>query len=69
MIRRNVMVDITELIPSADRFCEKSTRALKNWGRITALSTNRLLRNTDNASPVFGRSRAVSPSTKTILKT
>ena len=69
MIRsRNTIVERTEEIPSATGSAKKAAFAPKKEGRTAALITKRDFLVTESASPVFGHSRAVSPSTKTYWK-
>ena len=65
---RNTIVERTEEIPSATGSAKKAAFALKKEGRTAALITKRDFLVTESASPVFGHSRAVSPSTKTYWK-
>lgn len=62
---RNTIVERTEEIPSATGSAKKAAFAPKKEGRTAALITKRDFLVTESASPVFGHSRAVSPSTKT----
>lgn len=55
-------------IPSATGSAKKAAFAPKKEGRTAALITKRDFLVTESASPVFGHSRAVSPSTKTYWK-
>ena len=69
MIRsKNTTVERTEEIPSATGSAKKAAFAPKKEGRTAALITKRDFLVTESASPVFGHSRAVSPSTKTYWK-
>ena len=65
---RNTIVERTEEIPSATGSAKKAAFAPKKEGRTAALITKRDFLVTESASPVFGHSRAVSPSTKTYWK-
>lgn len=65
---KNTTVERTEEIPSATGSAKKVAFAPKKEGRTAALITKRDFLVTESASPVFGHSRAVSPSTKTYWK-
>nr|WP_278416165.1 hypothetical protein [Mediterraneibacter faecis] len=69
MIRsRNTIVETTEEIPSATGSAKKAAFAPKKEGRTASMITKRDFLVTESASPVFGHSMAVSPSTKTYWK-
>ena len=65
---KNTTVERTEEIPSATGSAKKAAFAPKKEGKTAALITKRDFLVTESASPVFGHSRAVSPSTKTYWK-
>ena len=66
-VLRAVEIEAEE-IPSATGSAKKAAFAPKKEGKTAALITKRDFLVTESASPVFGHSRAVSPSTKTYWK-